>query len=342
MSVEAGWIANATGPGPHGERGNAADAAAPLDAYSAVVTSVVRELTPSVASLAVRRRGGRRSADTDGGGSGVAFTPDGFILTSAHVVASAEGVSASFADGREFGAEIVGADPLSDLAVVRVRSSDLVPARLGDASRLQVGQLVVAIGSPLGFHGSATAGVVSGLGRSLPTRTGSATRLIENVIQTDAALHPGNSGGALANGAAEVIGINTAVVGPGFGQGLGLAVPINEATQPFIASLMTNGKVRRAYLGIVGGPRPLPPRAAAAARRTAGIEVLEVVSESPAARAGLRSGDLIVALEGSDVADMSDLQRVVDQDAIGRSLSLRVFRGRDLQTLRIVPAELAG
>jgi S1-C subfamily serine protease len=310
-----------------------------LDAYSRVVTSVVAALTPSVASLAVYRRMGRGFAQ--GAGSGVAITPDGFILTSAHVVAGSRRLAATFMDGRELDAEVVGADPLSDLAVVRAQSADLVPATLGDASRLRVGQLVVAIGSPLGFQGSVTAGVVSGLGRSLPTSSGSASRLIENVIQTDAALHPGNSGGALANSIGEVVGINTAVVGPGFGQGLGLAVPINDATRRFIAALMAEGRVRRAYLGIVGGPRPLPPRAAASTGRGAGIEVLEVVAGSPAAAAGLRSGDLIVALDGADVIDMSDLQRVMDQDAIGRSLDLTVFRQGELRALRVVPEELA-
>ncbi len=334
------WISDGS-PDEGGRRlGTEAPGDEALDAYSHVVTSVVAALTPSVASLAVRGRMGR--GVVQGAGSGVAITPDGFILTSAHVVAGADRVAASFADGRELGAVVVGADPLSDLAVVRAEASDLAPAPLGDASRLRVGELVVAIGSPLGFQGSVTAGVVSGLGRSLPTRSGSAVRLIENVIQTDAALHPGNSGGALANGGGQVVGINTAVVGPGLGQGLGLAVPINDATRRFIASLMTDGRVRRAYLGIVGGPRPLPPRAAAATGRTAGIEVLEVIAGSPAAGGGLRSGDLITALDGNHVGDMSDLQRVIDGEAIGRAVDLTIFRGGEVRALRVVPTELAG
>ena len=183
------------------------------------------------------------------------ITPDGFILTSAHVVLGADRGSAQFVDGREFGIDIVGTDPLSDLAIVRASASEVTPAFLGDAARLRVGQLVVAIGNPLGFAGSVTAGVVSALGRSLPTRAGSVTRIVENVIQTDAALHPGNSGGALADSAGRVVGINTAVVGPGIGQGLGLAVPINHTTRRIVAALMTEGRFQRAYLGIAGGHR---------------------------------------------------------------------------------------
>ena len=341
MDVEAriGWLSDETVSWSGGSAPGGDGEAQALDAYSRVVTSVVAALTPSVASLAVYRRTGRDFAQ--GAGSGVAITPDGFILTSAHVVAAVRRLAATFVDGQELDAEVVGADPLSDLAVIRTQGAELVPAKLGDASRLRVGQLVVAIGSPLGFQGSVTAGVVSGLGRALPSRSGSASRLIENVIQTDAALHPGNSGGALADGNGEVVGINTAVVGPGFGQGLGLAVPINHATRRFIGALMGEGRVRRAYLGVVGGPRPLPPRAAASTGRGTGIEVLEVVPSSPAAGAGLRSGDLIVALEGADVIDMSDLQRVMDQDAIGRALNLTVFREGELRRLRIVPEELA-
>ncbi|HXF56170.1 MAG TPA: trypsin-like peptidase domain-containing protein, partial [Actinomycetota bacterium] len=222
-----------------------------LDAYSRVIVAVAERLSPSVASLRVARRGWR-GAPVEGAGSAVAITPDGFLLTSAHVVQGLHRGSASFVDGREFAVEVVGADPLSDLAVVRADGRDLAPAVLGDASRLRVGQLVVAIGNPLGFAGSVTAGVVSALGRSLPTRAGSVTRLIENVIQTDAALHPGNSGGALADARARVVGISTAVVGPGIGQGLGLAVPVNATTRRIIAALMTEGRFRRAFLGIAG------------------------------------------------------------------------------------------
>src|SRR6059036_3955985 len=259
-----------------------------LDAYSLAVTTVAERLSPSVANLRVSRRvrGGRI---LDGGGSAVVITPDGFTLTSAHVVARTEGRGrASFVDGRELEAEVVGADPLSDLAVLRADGRDLSPAELGDAERLRVGQLVVAIGNPHGFAGSVTAGVVSALGRSLPTRSGAASRWVDNVIQTDAALNPGNSGGALADGLGRVVGVNTAVAGVG----LGLAVPINAATRKIIGALMSEGRYRRAWIGIAGGPRPLPPKLAAALGQRGGVEIVEVVAESPAARAGLRAEDL--------------------------------------------------
>src|SRR5205809_615092 len=244
-----------------------------LDAYSTIVASVADRVAPAVTSLRVARRmrGGRQA---EGAGSAVIITPDGFALTSAHVVQGASGGTASFTDGRDFAFHVVGSDPLSDLAVVRVAASDLAPAELGDADRLRVGQLVVAIGNPLGFAGSVTAGVVSALGRSLPTRAGSASRIVENVIQTDAALNPGNSGGALADGRARVVGINTAVVGPGIGQGIGLAIPINSTTRRIVAALMTEGRFRRAYLGLAGGPRPLPPRLAGELGRQSGVEIV--------------------------------------------------------------------
>src|SRR5205807_6785554 len=225
-----------------------------LDAYSSAVISVAERLSPSVANLRVSRRvrGGRI---LDGGGSSVVITPDGFMLTSAHVVARTEGRGrASFVDGRELDFEVVGTDALSDLAVLRADSRDFVPATLGDAERLRVGQLVVAIGNPHGFGGSVTAGVVSALGRSLPTRSGANQRVVDNVIQTDAALNPGNSGGALADSRGRVVGINTAVAGVG----LGLAVPINASTRRILSTLLVEGRVRRAYLGLVGVPAPLP------------------------------------------------------------------------------------
>jgi len=301
---------------------------AALDAYSRVVSDVARAIIPSVASLRVMARvqGGRRPR---GAGSAVTVTPDGFLLTSAHVV-----------DGRELEFAVVGADALSDLAVVRVAGADLVPARLGDADTLRVGQLVVAVGSPLGFSGSISAGVVSALGRSLATRAGDAVRLVENVIQTDAALHPGNSGGALATGSAEVVGVNTAVVGPGIGQGLGMAVPINAATRGIIASLMRDGRVRRAFLGIAGGPRPLPPRAAATAGRTHGIEVLSVVPDSPAARAGLRPEDIIVSVDGEPTADVGALQAMMTWERIGRRCAVTIVRHGAVEEVVAVPDEL--
>ena len=307
-----------------------------LDAYSHAVTSVAERLAPSVASLRVSRRvrGGRR---LDGGGSAVVITPDGFLLTSAHVVAGGNGGGrASLVDGRELGFELVGADPHSDLAVLRAEADDLSPADLGDAERLRVGQLVVAIGNPNGFAGSVTAGVVSGLGRSLPARAGRAVRVIDNVIQTDAALNPGNSGGALADSAGRVIGVNTAVAGIG----LGLAVPINDATRHVIGQLMSTGRVRRAYLGIAGGPRPLPPGGRRRVGARPGVEVVDVVDDSPAQRAGLRAEDLIVEVDGSAVTGVGDLQRLMVADRIGAAVAVTLLRGGRPLTLELVPAEL--
>jgi S1-C subfamily serine protease len=305
-----------------------------FDAYSRTVSGVAERLTPSVAHLAVLRR--TRRGRAEGAGSGVAISPDGYMLTSAHVVAGGNRVSASFADGRELGAEVIGADPLSDLAVVRAEASDLIPAQLGDADELRVGQLVVAIGSPMGLAGTVTAGVVSALGRSLPTRSGSAGRLVENVIQTDAALNPGNSGGALADGLSRLVGINTAVAGIG----LGLAVPINEATRKIVSALMSEGRVRRAYIGIVGGSRPLPPKISSRLERDAGIEVVEVVEGSPAARAGLRAEDLIVAVDGEPMADVGDLQRLMVAERIGQGIEVDVVRDGGFIKVDLIPREL--
>src|SRR3954470_7604611 len=246
-----------------------------LDAYSRVVTEVARTLAPSVANLRVRHR---RAL---GGGSAFVIAPDGYLVTSAHVVEGGATGRASFTDGRDTRFSVVGADPLSDLAVLRTEDRDLVPAGLGDADELRVGQLVVAIGNPHGYAGSVTAGVVSALGRSLPTRARRRAGIVENVIQTDAALNPGNSGGALVDGSGCVVGVNTAVAGVG----LGLAVPVNAATRRIVSALMRDGRVRRAYIGIAGGSRPVPPRAAARLGRDRGIEVVEVVAGSPAERA---------------------------------------------------------
>jgi S1-C subfamily serine protease len=307
-----------------------------LDAYSRVVTTVAERLAPSVANLRISRRvrGGRT---LDGGGSGVVITPDGYLLTSAHVVDRAAGRSlASFADGTEHSVEVVGADPFSDLAVLRADASGLSAAELGDAEELRVGQLVVAIGNPHGFGGSVTAGVVSALGRSLPTRSGSTMRYVENVIQTDAALNPGNSGGALADGLGRVVGVNTAVAGIG----LGLAVPINTATRRIVAALMTEGRFRRAYLGIAGGVRPLPPRMARELARETAVEIIEVVEDGPAARGGVRPEDLVVAVDRTAVTSVDDLQRLMTAERIGASVELEVVRGGERVAIDVVPIEL--
>src|SRR3954452_10065192 len=318
-------------PGASPERLPDADA---FDAYSRTVSGVAEKLTESVAHLAVSRR--TRRGRAEGAGSGVAISSDGYMLTSAHVVAGGNRVTASFSDGRELQAEVIGADPLSDLAVVRADARDLKPGELGDADELRVGQLVVAIGSPMGLAGTVTAGVVSALGRSLPTRAGSAGRLVENVIQTDAALNPGNSGGALADGLSRVIGINTAVAGIG----LGLAVPINDTTRRIVSELMSEGRVRRAYIGIVGGSRPLPPRLSAQLGRSEGIEVVEVVEGSPAARAGLRPEDLIVAVDGGPMGDVGDLQRLMVAERIGQGIEAEVVRDGSFLKLDLIPREL--
>jgi S1-C subfamily serine protease len=311
--------------------GPAAGDETPLDAYSRVVVEVAERLAPSVANLRVSRRfRGRR---VDGGGSGVVITPDGFVLTSAHVVERAEDGTASFVDGRELGLEVIGTDPLSDLAVLRTGGDNLQPAELGDAAGLRVGQLVVAIGNPHGFGSSITAGVVSALGRSLPTRRG---RVVDSVIQTDAALNPGNSGGALADGSGCVVGINTAVAGVG----LGLAVPINTTTRGIVAALMTEGRVRRAYLGLAGGSRPLPPRLAATLGRRTAVEVVEVVDGSPAALGGLRPEDLIVALDGGEVRGVDDIQRLMTAERIGETVTATVVRQERELLVPLVPVEL--
>ena len=320
---------------PGAEAGPVSDEEA-LDAYSRAVVTVAERLSPSVANLRVSRRvrGGRVAT---GGGSGVVITPDGFMLTSAHVVAGTDGrVEATFVDGREVAAEVVGADPLSDLAVLRSDAAELVPAELGDAERLRVGQLVVAIGNPHGFAGSVTAGVVSALGRSLPVRSRAAGRIVENVIQTDAALNPGNSGGALADGRGCVVGINTAVAGVG----LGLAVPINDTTRKILAALMREGRFTRAYIGIAGGSRPLPPRLARELGRTACVEVVEVVEGSPAALAGLRPEDMIVAVEDTPVEGVDDLQRLMAGELIGSRVPATVVRESVRLTVQLVPVEL--
>jgi S1-C subfamily serine protease len=304
----------------------------PLDAYSQIVAGVAAELTGKVASLRVPRTGRQGEAL----GSGVVFTGDGFLLTNAHVVGSASAGTAAFSDGSTSPFRVVGADPLSDLAVLRTAGPTPPPAELGEADDLVVGQLVVAVGNPLGLAGSVTAGVVSALGRSLPTRSGTAARLVEDVIQTDAALNPGNSGGALADSHARVVGINTAVAG----LGVGLAVPVNATTRRIISALMRHGRVRRAYLGLVSAPAPLPAVLAERVGRTTGLRVVEVVSGGPADRAGLRAGDLLVSAGGQPVSTAQDLQRLMFAEAIGRPMAITVMRNGALVDVIAEPSEL--
>ena len=307
---------------------------AALDAYSLAVSTAAERLIPSVASLRVTRRVSGWAAV--GAGSAVAIEPVGHLVTSAHVVAGADGGTAAFVDGAELEFSVVGRDPLSDLAVVRTSGGSPQAAPFGDAARLRVGQLVVAVGNPLGFAGTVTAGVVSALGRSLATRDGRSSRLVENVIQTDAALNPGNSGGALGDSRGRVVGINTAVAGIG----LGLAVPIDAATRRILDSLIVDGRVRRAFLGIVGGTRPLGEAVAARVGRARGLEVVQLLEPGPAAAAGLRVGDIVVELDGQPIEGVGDLQRQLVGDVIGRRLELRVERGGETRSVAVSPIEL--
>jgi S1-C subfamily serine protease len=304
-----------------------------LDAYSRIVTAVATDLMPHVAALEVTGRDGR-----SGAGSAVVFTADGLLLTNAHVVSRAARGRAVFSDGTEADVDVVGADPLSDLAVVRARTATPPPATLGDAATLRVGQLVVAVGTPLGLAGSVTAGVVSGLGRSLPTRNGRTARVVEDVIQTDAALNPGNSGGALADSSSRVVGINTAVAG----WGLGLAVPINDTSRRIVGSLIANGRVRRAYLGLVSTPAPLPAALAQRTGQRRGLRIVDVVPGSPADRSGLKAGDLVLEAGRRPVADAQSLQRLLFADAIGRPLPMTVHRLGAMVDVITVPTELTG
>ncbi len=298
-----------------------------LDAYSSIVTRVAATLTPSVASLSVRTRRFR------GAGSASVVSDDGLLLTSAHVVRDAERAVAEFADGRETTADVIGSDPLSDLAVLRARDEVPPPIPLGDASRLLVGQIVIALGNPNGLAGSVTAGIVSALGRSLPTTAG---RVVDEVIQTDAALNPGNSGGALADSQGRLVGVNTAVAGVG----LGLAVPINETTRDIINALTTRGRVRRAWLGVAGSQRPLPPDLAERTSQRTGLLVAQLVAGSPAAASGLHVGDLIVAAAGKPVASATELQRFMVEDAIGQPVEITVMRNGALVDVIAIPREL--
>jgi S1-C subfamily serine protease len=309
------------------------DEGAALDAYSATVVAVAERLVPSVASLQVDGR-------ARGAGSAVAIAADGLLVTSAHVVRTARTGTATFVDGRDVAVDVIGADPLSDLAVLRARQGDLQAAELGDAHRLRVGQLVVAIGNPLGFAGSVSAGVVSALGRSLTAGDGRRLRIVDDVIQTDAALHPGNSGGALADSHARVVGISTAVAGFGAGQGLGLAVPINPHAMELISELMATGRVRRAYIGLGGGSRAVPGPLTARTGQRRAVEVTSVVAGGPAARAGIRAGDILVTLDAHPIGTISELQRLLGADRIGAELTVEFARGQDIRTTTIVPEPL--
>jgi serine protease Do len=299
-----------------------------LDSYSRTVSAVAAELTPRVAAVRVAR----------GSGSAVLVDAAGILITNAHVVGDADRGRAEFVDGTQVDVAVVGTDPLSDLAVLRASAVDGLPTpvTLGDADDLVVGQLVVAVGNPLGLAGSVTAGVVSALGRALPTRSGSAGRVVEDVIQTDAALNPGNSGGALADGRGRVVGINTAVAGVG----LGLAVPVNSTTRRILAALRADGRVRRAYLGVVGTPAPVPATVADRYQRTSALRLAEVIAGSPAAHAGLRAGDLVLDVGRQPVHDAQGIQRQLFGEAVGVPLPVTVLRNGAMVDVVAVPVEL--
>ncbi|WP_433262113.1 S1C family serine protease [Actinosynnema sp. CS-041913] len=298
----------------------------PLDAYSRVVVAVAESVTPHVASVRMRR----------GSGSAVVFTDDGYLLTNAHVVGTGREGAVVFADGAESKFDVVGADPLSDLAVVKAHGDAPPAAVFGDADALRVGQLVIAVGNPLGLAGSVTAGVVSALGRAVPVSTGRVGRVIEDVIQTDAALNPGNSGGALANSAGEVVGINTALAGIG----VGLAIPMNTTTQRILSTLMVEGRVRRAYLGVVGVPAPLPDPVALRTGQRAGVRLVQVIPGGPADQAGLHDGDLVLSVARTEVRDAQGIQKQLFAEAIGLPLPVTVLRNGAMVDVIATPVEL--
>jgi S1-C subfamily serine protease len=332
-----------------GERGNGAPFGIPeiapssddalLDAYSQAVTSVVERVSPSVVNIEVRKkaggRAGRNSRETQGSGSGFLFTPDGFMLTNSHVVHQANGLEVTLSDGRRVQAELMGDDPHTDLAVIRITAPNLAPAPLGDSQAIRVGQMAIAIGNPYGFQCTVTAGVVSALGRSLRSRSG---RLIDNVIQTDAALNPGNSGGPLVNSRGEVIGVNTAVILPA--QGLCFAIGVNTAK--FVAGrLIKEGKVRRSFIGVGGQNVPLHRRIVRFFNLPveSGVLAVSVEGGSPAAASGLAEGDIIIAFGGQPVTGIDDLHRLLTDAQVGVPSSLTIIRRTEKLDLTIVPAE---
>ncbi|PNH84612.1 S1C family serine protease [Arthrobacter sp. AFG20] len=321
--------AAANEPGP-------VDDGAALDSYSETVIRVARTVTPHVAAIEMtgNRRNGRFRV---GAGSAVLFTEDGYLLTNAHVVAGTQKGRAVFADGSGTDLDVVGADPLSDLAVVRGRAPHVAPAEFGDAESLQVGQLVIAVGNPLGLSGSVTAGVVSGLGRAIPVWAGRNRRVIEDVIQTDAALNAGSSGGALADSQSRIVGINTAVAGAG----LGLAVPINSTSRRIISALLSHGRVRRAYLGVVSTPIRLGASEVVRTGQREGLRVVEVLSGSPAEQAGLRTGDVLLRVGSRAVSNAESLQKLLFVEAIGVPMNIAVLRDGHLTDITAVPGEMA-
>ena len=314
-----------------------------LDAYSAAVTAAAERVSPSVVNVEIRQRPDNRQPSPSrpmelrGSGSGFVFTPDGFILTNSHVVHRASRLGVTLPDGRSFEAHLIGEDPDTDLAVIRVNADGLVPAVLGDSKSIRVGQLVVAIGNPYGFQCTVTAGVVSALGRSLRSHSG---RLIDDVVQTDAALNPGNSGGPLVTSRGEVIGVNTAVILPA--QGLCFAIAINTAKH-VAGLLIRNGKIRRGHIGVAGQNVTLQRRLVHqhSLAVTSGILVISLEPKGPAHRAGLREGDVIVAYGSHPVASIDELHRLLTEEQVGTKIELTLLRSGEKLTLEVVPEESA-
>lgn len=339
------FIATAHPPvsGSNGQDANQGvdDPVALLDAYSQAVIRVADRVSPAVVGVHVSRNvppQARRSGllpEISGTGSGVIITPDGYILTNSHVVHNARRIEVSLTDGRTVPAEVVGDDPHTDLAVLRIAAPDLTVAELGDSDRLRVGQLVIAIGNPLGFQATVTAGIVSAVGRSLRTQSG---RVIDNIIQTDAALNPGNSGGPLVDSHGRVVGINTAIIQ--FAQGICFAIPINTAKW-VIGQLITRGRVIRGYIGIAGQARPIPRHLVIEHRLPAdtGVVVLGVERGGPAERAGLRERDILVAFNGMPIRRVEDLQRILSELSVGQTTEMEVLRGHERLRLAIQPTE---
>jgi len=322
------------------EATTALDDSALLDAYSRTVVSAVTRVAPAVVNIDVTQRvNGRRGAGEIGGnGSGFIITPDGFILTNSHVVHAANSITVNLPDGREYPAQLTGDDPDTDLAVIRIDAPQLTHVRLADSESLRVGQLVIAIGNPLGFQASVTAGVISALGRSMHAQSG---RLIDNIIQTDAALNPGNSGGPLVNSAGEVVGVNTAMIRPA--QGICFAIASNTAR--LVAGwLIRDGRIRRGYIGVAGQNVPIHRRIVRfyGLPLETGVLVVSVEEKSPAKRAGLHEGDLIVAFNGQPVGSVHDLHKVLVGEQIGVSARLTIIRHTEQLELTILPAESRG
>ena len=305
-----------------------------LDAYSRAVTGAVARVAPAVAHVRVERARGRRG-EQQGTGSGFLIAPDGYLVTNSHVAGGAAAIEVTLPDGRTAGATIVGDDPDSDLAVLKVAAGDLAWCRFGDSSTVQVGQIAIAIGSPYGFQHTVTAGIVSALGRSMRAQSG---RLLDNILQTDAALNPGNSGGPLIDARGAVIGVNTAVIRAA--QGICFAIAATTAERVTVA-LIREGRVRRAWLGLGGQTLALPRRIARhfALARESGVRVESIEPESPAAAAGMATGDVVVSIDGAPIADIDDLQRALGSDAIGRALNVIVLRRDRLVPIAVTPCE---